>query len=68
MLIHFNTHNQYLFLIVYHEFSYHKMTLMTLIIYTNYIEFIFNSKFDCCLLSVKKNQKYVIMNLTYNQV
>jgi len=41
---------------------------MTLTVYTDYIEFIFDSEFDCCLLSVKENQKYVIMNLIYDQV
>jgi len=68
MLIYLNTHNQYLFLIIYHEFNYHRITLMTLTVHINYIKFIFDSEFNCCLLSVKENQKYVIMNLIYDQV
>jgi len=54
LLIHLNTCNQYLFLIVYHEVCYHRMTLMALTVHTDYIKFIFDSKSDCCLLSVEK--------------
>ncbi len=53
LLIHLDTHNQYLFLIVYHEVCYHRMTLAALTVHTDYIKFIFDSKSDCCLLSVK---------------
>jgi len=54
LLIHLDICNQYLFLIVYHEVCYHRMTLTALTVYTDYIKFIFNSESDCCLLSVEK--------------
>ncbi len=54
LLIHLDTHNQYLFLIVYHEVCYHRMTLAALTVCTDYIKFIFDSGSDCCLLSVGK--------------
>ncbi len=54
LLIHLDTHNQYLFLIIYHEVCYHRMTLTALIVCTDYIKFIFDSESDCCLLSVGK--------------
>ncbi len=55
LLIHLDTRNQYLFLIVYHEVCYHRMTLTALTICTDYIKFIFGSESDCCLLSVGKS-------------
>jgi len=55
LLIHLDTHNQYLFLIVYHEACYHRMTLTALTVHTDYIKFIFDSESDCCLLSVEKS-------------
>jgi hypothetical protein len=67
LLIHLDTHNQYLFLIVYHEVCYHRMTLTALTVCTDYIKFIFDSESDCCLLSVGKSE-HVIMSLTYSQV
>ncbi len=56
LLIHLNTCNQYLFLIVYYEVCYHRMTLTALTVHTDYIKFIFNSESDCCLLSVEKSR------------
>ncbi len=56
LLIHLDTHNQYLFLIVYHEACYHRMTLTALTVCTDYIKFIFDSESDCCLLSVGKSE------------
>ena len=54
LLIHLDICNQYLFLIVYHEVCYHRMTLTALTVCTNYIKFIFDSGSDCCLLLVEK--------------
>ena len=54
LLIHLDTCNQYLFLIVYYEVCYHRMTLAALTVHTDYIKFIFDSGSDCCLLSVGK--------------
>ncbi len=56
LLIHLDTCNQYLFLIVYHEVCYHRMTLTALTVCTDYIKFIFSSESDCCLLSVGKSE------------
>ncbi len=56
LLIHLDTCNQYLFLIVYHEACYHRVTLAALTVCTDYIKFIFDSGSDCCLLSVGKSE------------
>ena len=53
MLIYLYICNQYLFLIVYYEICYHRMTSVTKSVYINYVKFIFCSSLNCCSSSVE---------------
>ena len=53
MLIHLHICDQYLFLVVYHEICYHRMTSAAKSVCTDYVKFIFCSSLNCCSSSVE---------------
>ena len=53
MLIHLHICDQYLFLVVYYEICYHRMTSAAKSVCTDYVKFIFCSDLNCCSSSVE---------------
>ena len=53
ILIYLHICDQYLFLVVYHEICYHRMTSVTKSVCTDYVKFIFCSSLNCCSSSVE---------------
>ena len=53
MLIYLHICDQYLFLVVYYEICYHRMTSVAKSVCTDYVKFIFCSSLNCCSSSVE---------------
>ena len=53
ILIYLHICDQYLFLIIYHEICYHRMTSAAKSVCTDYVKFIFCSSLNCCSSSVE---------------